>query len=65
MLDTLRNEQANLVSMNDKDIMRGSSEISKDAVSQNGLPEFLYLKVCTKVRKLCFFMSTMIFSLKK
>ncbi|XP_044469917.1 trichoplein keratin filament-binding protein [Mangifera indica] len=44
ILDTLRNEQANLVSMNDKDIMRGSSEISKDAVSQNGLPEFLYLK---------------------
>ncbi|XP_031286402.1 GRIP1-associated protein 1 [Pistacia vera] len=44
ILDKLRTEQASLVSMNEKNILRGSSEISNDPVSQNGSPEFLSLK---------------------
>ncbi|KAJ0083593.1 hypothetical protein Patl1_31248 [Pistacia atlantica] len=44
ILDKLRTEQASLVSMNEKNILRGSSEILNDPVSQNGSPEFLSLK---------------------
>lgn len=50
ILEKLRKEQASLVSMNDKDILRDLSEQAKDAVSQNGSEthknEFLSLKVC-------------------
>lgn len=49
ILDNLRTEQAGLVSANDKDVLRGLSEPSKDALSQNGSEaykiEFLSLKV--------------------